>query len=411
MRKGVFSPTDILIPNEYISFELWSVIACDQFTSQCDYWERVKNMVGECPSTLKMIIPEATLNLIDEDKEINKISSTMKGYIKQGVFREVTNSFIYVERTLADGCIRRGLVGAVDLEEYDFTHESGKTASILSSEDTVLDRLPPRIRVRKAASLELPHIITLIADKNNTVIKPLDDIKQNLPLVYNFKLMEGGGYLKGYQVSGSYADNIIKALQLLNEKNTSSRGLMIMGDGNHSLAAAKSYWNDVKESLNDFEKETHPARYALLELNNIYDSAIRFEAIHRVMFNIDNELFINNLTKTIKHGNDYKIQILTSNESISVGTSANSTGEVIEKVQTIIDNYIEQGGGYVDYIHDVDVLKKLVIDNNCVGIILPTVTKPEFFDVVTANGIFPRKSFSIGHAEDKRYYMECRMLV
>ena len=283
--KNVFTPANILIP-ENQSMEKWSVIACDQFSSEKEYWERVGNYVGGSPSTLHMIIPEAYLEEIDEDKEINKISEAMQGYLSSKIFKEIKESFIYVERTQPDGRVRKGIVGAVDLEEYDFT---GVSAAIRASEGTVLDRLPPRVKVRRAgASLELPHIITFINDADETVIEPLTKISGSLPLLYDFDLMEGGGHIKGKKVAGKEAEGVMAAMRALHEKNEM---LMIMGDGNHSLAAAKVYWDELKETLNEAEKETHPARTALVELNNVYDTAISFEAIHRVLFKIDSEKF------------------------------------------------------------------------------------------------------------------------
>ena len=255
--KNVFTPTNILIP-EGISMEAWSVIACDQFSSERDYWERAREIVGDKPSTLNMIIPEAYLEEIDEETEINKISTAMDDYLKSGIFRENKDSFIYVERTQPDGRIRKGIVGAVDLDEYDFT---GVSAAIRASEGTVLDRLPPRIRIRRAAPLELPHIITFIDDNECTVVEPLAKIANSLPLLYDFDLMEGGGHIKGMAVTGENAENVMKAMRALHEKNEM---LMIMGDGNHSLAAAKVYWDEIKQNLDESERKNHPASYAIV---------------------------------------------------------------------------------------------------------------------------------------------------
>ena len=414
--KSIFSKTNILLPNENVSPGLWSVIACDQFTSQNDYWERVKQTVGTMPSTLNMIIPEVTLGRIDESDEINKICSCMNSYINQGLFRDVKDSYIYVERTLPDGMVRKGLVGIVDLEEYDFTGTGN--AAILASEGTVLDRLPPRIRVRESAALELPHIIALIADAEKTVIEPVSSISENLPLLYDFKLMENGGYLKGYKISGEDAKNIENALNTIYENSRDKnphlcrapRCFMIVGDGNHSLAAAKTYWNNIKSELSINELSDHPARYALLEVNNLYDPAVRFEAIHRVVFNIDADNFINALLKEIPAGNDFVLKLLTFNDQKDQRVSASSASDIIAKVQAFLDDYVINTGGSIDYIHNENAVKELIKENNCVGILLPVLSKPEFLDTVAAGRIFPRKSFSIGHAEEKRYYMECRKI-
>ena len=419
MKKSIFSTADILLPSDEVSPELWSVIACDQFTSERDYWERVKQRVGEAPSTLNMIIPEVYLDDIDEEGEIRKLAGFMDDYINQGIFREVRDSFIYVERKQSDGNVRKGLVGKVDLEEYDFSE--AQDAAILASEGTVLDRLPPRIRVRKAASLELPHIMTFIADEDNTVIEPLAEKAATLPALYDFELMEGGGHLRAVQISGSDAENVIKAMDALHEKNkalTPPQCLMIMGDGNHSLAAAKSYWNELKQNLSSAEQETHPARFALVEVNNLYDPAINFEAIHRVVFDVDVEVFISDLKDALPAGSDFTLEILAKESgglrvkpAMTKGVQANSTSDLIAMVQEFLDDYVDRKGGRIDYIHDVDVVEKLAKEKNCAGILLPTVTKPEFFKTVSASGIFPRKSFSVGHARDKRYYMECRKII
>ena len=401
--KNIFVPTDILIP-EGTPMDAWSVIACDQFSSEPEYWERVKDNVGARPSTLKMIIPEAYLEEIDEGQKIDEICEAMEDYVRNQIFRESKESFIYVERTQSDGRTRKGIVGAVDLEEYDFT---GVTASIRASEGTVLDRLPPRIRVRKAAQLELPHIITFIDDKNETVIEPLSKNKNSLPLLYDFELMEGGGYIKGWKVSGTDAENIMASMRVLNEKNEM---LMIMGDGNHSLAAAKVYWDELKENLSEDEKENHPARRALVELNNVYDHAISFEAIHRVIFNIDSKAFIDAFAKATPRGKDYVIHWTSKEGSGDIGIKADCIGDMLTIMQDFIDEYIKGTDSIIDYIHGSDSTLALGKGDGCIGLILPAMDKSDFFETVEKSGVFPRKSFSVGHAQDKRYYLECRKI-
>jgi len=401
--KNVFTTTSILIP-EGVSMEAWSVIACDQFSSEKEYWERVSKIVGDKPSTLNMIIPEAYLEEIDEEKEIGKISSAMKKYLDSDIFREYTDSLVYVERTQPDGRIRKGIVGAVDLDEYDFT---GVTAAIRASEGTVLDRLPPRIRVRKAASLELPHIITFIDDVNETVVEPLAKIAANLPLLYDFDLMEGGGHIKGMLVKGDEAENVMKAMRALHEKNDM---LMIMGDGNHSLAAAKVYWDELKQNLSESEKEHHPARRALVELNNVYDPAISFEAIHRVLFNIDPEKFIKDFESAVPGGTDYVIHWSSKTGGGEIGVKADCIGDMLTIMQDFIDDYIKDTESVVDYIHGEDSTVTLSKGDRCVGLILPAMCKSDFFETVEKSGVFPRKSFSVGHAQDKRYYLECKKI-
>jgi len=401
--KNIFTPTDILIP-EGVSMELWSVIACDQFSSQREYWESARDKVGDKPSTLNLIIPEAYLEEIDEDKEITKISAAMHEYLESGIFKESKESFIYVERRQPDGRVRKGIVGAVDLDEYDFT---GVSAAIRASEGTVLDRLPPRIRIRRAAPLELPHIITFIDDKECKVVEPLAEIADSLPVLYDFELMQGGGHIKGMKVTGKDADNVMAAMRALNEKNEM---LMIMGDGNHSLAAAKVYWDEIKQNLSEAERENHPARRALVELNNVYDPAVSFEAIHRVLFNIDAKAFIDAFKKAAPQGSDYTIQWSTRDESGEIGIKAACIGDMLTIMQEFIDDYIKDTDSVVDYIHGEDSTKKLAQGDRCVGLVLPAMDKSDFFETVEKSGVFPRKSFSVGHAEDKRYYLECRAI-
>jgi len=328
----------------------------------------------------------------------------MNDYVKRGLFREIKDSFVYVERTQSDGRTRRGLVGAVDLEEYDFARHD---VSILASEGTVLDRLPIRIDVRRAASLELPHIMTFIDDRAETVIEPLSIKAARLPLLYDFSLMEGGGHIRGMRVSGSDADEVMHAMAELHKK---SRALMVMGDGNHSLAAAKVYWDKLKTNLSESDKQTHPARRALLEVNNVYDAAIGFEAIHRVVFNVDPSRFAAALENAMTKGSGYMLRVHSQSQSGILGVSADCIGDMLAQLQAFLDRYIKVNGGNVDYIHGADTVERLSKAKRCVGIVLPAMDKSELFGTVTTKGTFPKKSFSVGHARDKRYYLECRAI-
>ena len=402
--NNIFTPTDILLPKPEL-MEKWSVIACDQFSSQKDYWERVKFFAGDNPSTLNMIIPEAYLEEIDEKTQISQISTAMEKYLSSDILTEVKNSFVYVERTQPDGRVRKGIVGAVDLEEYDFTGK--EKANIRASEGTVLDRLPPRVRVRKAASLELPHIMTFINDKNGIVIEKLAENTGNLPKLYDFTLMEGGGSIKGYKVTGEAADALIKAIDTLQK---SSDIFMVMGDGNHSLAAAKVYWDELKQNLTGQERENHPARRALVEVNNVYDPAISFEAIHRVLFNIDAPAYIEAFEKAVPQGNDYAIKWFYKNKNGEIGIKADCIGDMMVVMQDFMDEYVKDSETIIDYIHGEDTTIKLSQEENCLGLLLPAMDKSDMFETVALRGVFPRKSFSVGHAKDKRYYLECRLI-
>jgi len=404
MSKDVFTPADILLP-QGVAPEIWSVIACDQFSSERDYWQRVNEKVNGAPSTLNMIIPEAYLEGIDEEKEIKRICAAMDDYAQRGLLCKIDNSFVYAERTQPDGRVRRGLVGAVDLEEYDF---SGGDAAILASEGTVLERLPARIRIRRAARFELPHIMTFIDDIESTVIEPLAEKSGKLPLLYDFDLMEGGGHIRGLRVAGSEADGVMAAMRALHEKN---RTLMVMGDGNHSLAAAKVYWDEIKQSLSETERENHPARRALLEVNNVYDPAITFEAIHRVIFGVEPIGFVSELEKAMPQGTDYHLRWVTRAQSGVIGIAAKCIGDLLTAMQSFIDGYIQHTGCSIDYIHGEDTAKSLAGGEGCLGLILPAMDKSELFATVACRGVFPRKSFSVGHARDKRYYLECRGII
>ena len=403
MMRDIFTTADVLLPGG-ISFEKWSVVACDQFSSEREYWERVDAFVGGEPSTLRMIIPEAYLEEINEEEEVRKIRAAMDGYVERGVISEIKDSFIYVERTQADGRVRRGLVGTIDLDDYEF---SGIEAPILASEGTVLDRLPARIRVRQAARLELPHIMTFINDTDATVIEPLASIAADLPLLYDFELMEGGGHIKGMRVTGSAADRVKEAMHVLSGKN---KMLMVIGDGNHSLAAAKVYWDRIKQDMGDKERESHPARRALVEVNNVYDPAISFEAIHRVIFDTDPAGFIKEFEKAMPAGSDYVLQIVSGSHNSSVGVAADCIGDMLTVMQGFLDDYVTRNGCRIDYIHGDDSTMKLAQGERCVGIIVPSMDKSELFATVETSGVFPRKAFSVGHAWDKRYYLECRVI-
>ena len=440
MIKDVFTTADILVP-EGVPMEEWSVIACDQFSSERDYWERIREKVGGAPSTLHMIIPEAYLDEIDEEKKTGEISAAMDEYLRRGVLRAAKDSFVYVERTQPDGRVRRGLVGAVDLEEYDF---SGGPAAILASEGTVLERLPARIRIRRSAGLELPHIMVFIDDKAAAVIEPLSKRADELPLLYDFDLMEGGGHIRGMRVSGDAADAVAAAVRSLHTPEhtpgahgipgASERMLMVVGDGNHSLAAAKVYWDELKQGLSDKERENHPARLALVEVINVYDPAISFEAIHRVIFDVDPAEMIYALNNAFAGGSgcdkqdrgeyekqggsecdkqgrgEYELRWITSAQSGSVRVSADCIGDMLTALQEFLDRHIKRTGCRVDYIHGADTAERLARQERRLGLILPAMDKDELFKTVAAGRVFPKKSFSVGHAQDKRYYLECRAI-
>ena len=396
-KKLGFMPADILIPKK--DFESWSVVACDQYTSEGEYWEEVEKITYGKKSTLNLVFPEIYLNG-DKNARIEKINMTMKQYIDEDTFDILENSFVYVERTLESGNIRKGLVGVIDLEMYDYSENA--TAPIRATEKTVIERIPPRVEIRKGASLELPHVMLLMNDETDAVIKSAENSKGEK--LYDFDLMMNGGRIKGYKISPS--KEIFDALSNLWSKG--SNAVYVVGDGNHSLATAKECWNMIKTALTDEEKENHRARYALVELNNVHSPAIEFEPIHRVVFNCDSADLLKKLSElqgncshTITYVTKEKKEQITFNSPFSLTVAA---------LQDFLDKYVKENNLEIDYIHGIDSTCKVACNGNNLGFILPDVDKSGLFSGVAKDGSLPRKTFSIGHAFEKRYYLEARKI-
>ncbi|MBQ6539961.1 MAG: DUF1015 domain-containing protein, partial [Oscillospiraceae bacterium] len=326
MTKHVFVPGDILIP-EGTDLSKWSVIACDQFSAQRDYWDRVTDYVGDSPSTLKMIVPEAYLEGTDMAEASRECNRVMAEYIDDGLFRTVENSFIYVERTTSEGKLRRGLVGLIDLDEYEYVE--GNHALIRASENTIVSRLPPRIDIRRNASLELPHVMMLIDDPDETVVEPRGKLRRVLEKVYDFELMEGGGHIRGWRVTGENAELVMRALAKLGEREIE----IVIGDGNHSIAAAKECWNQLKTGLTEEERRNHPARYALAELNNVYDRGIEFESINRVALGVDTEKLLGELKARLSTDEGCELRYYSTAGSGTVTVPFPSLGGMIGLLQ------------------------------------------------------------------------------
>ena len=416
MENRIFLPGDILLP-AHCDMRLWSVVACDQFTSQPEYWFEAENLVGGAPSTLRLMLPEAFFGVRDTAQETEKLLDNMESYLKTGVFRTVRDSYIYIERTLPDGMLRRGLLGLVDLEEYDY--HRGVMSAVHSTEDVVEDRLPPRLEVRSRAALEMPHIMLFIDDAGRTVIEPLRDMVGGGDMEYDFDLMLGGGHITGWRVHGGAAAKVSGALAALadpaalREKySADTLTAYAVGDGNHSLAAAKLYWEKLKPTLTEAERGNHPARFALAELVNAQDEAIGIEPIHRVLFGVDGGDFLAKARSELSSGSgnvrDVTVCTEASRETISV--PAESMAELIGRCETFCRAYIASCGGKLDYIHDDQTAAGLASRHGSAGLLLPAMGKSELFSSIIASGGFPRKSFSVGHARDKRYYLECRRL-
>ena len=393
----VFSPTDILIP-ETQHLTKWSVVACDQFSSEREYWQRVNKSVGDAPSTLRLIVPEVCLEDADIGERTKSCGVAAAEYLNGGIFEEHKNCFVYTRRTLRDGRVRCGLVGALDLECYDY---SGKPSKIGATEQTVPSRLPPRAKARQLMPIEAPHIMALIDDPAKSCLEPLASLK--LPLLYDFELMENSGRLAGYLVEGEFAEKLSSAIESLPD------GIKI-GDGNHSLAAAKISWEGVKQTLPPEQQTEHPARYALAELNNVYDAAIDFHAIHRVVFGTEPQRFLDGLINSASGDGDYVIHYESAGLKGSFNARNAPIGEVIDDIQLYIDSECEKTGCTVDYIHGEEAFTRLSAAPDRVGLLLPTMNKADLFRTVKSRGVFPRKSFSIGEAWDKRFYMECRKI-
>lgn len=392
MNKNFF-PAKILLPKT--DFEKWAVVACDQYTSEPQYWKEVEDFVGDTPSAFNLILPEVYLSK-DNSERINKINKNMQNYLQNGVFNEFDNTFVYVERTLADGKLRRGVVGLIDLESYSY--KKGEKALIRSTEATVLERIPPRVEIRKNAPLEMPHIMLLIDDAGETVIEPLAEKTDDFKKLYDFKLMQNSGSIKGFAISEAAAENMQTALNALIE-NTDDKMLFAVGDGNHSLATAKEC-----HELN----KTENSRYALVEVVNIHDKSLEFEPIYRVLFGVNPETVINDFLE--KTGGEYfgeDAQKFTCVYGENVREiSVKPTGKL---AVATLQNYLDKNPqGETDYIHGEDVVYSLCKKENTLGFIFSGMQKSELFDAVKQDGALPRKTFSMGHASDKRFYIEAR---
>lgn len=413
MNRNVFLPADLLLPKT-AKMEKWAVIACDQFTSDKAYWKRVRANAEGAVSAVNLILPEAELGAPDEAEQIAKIDRTMERYIADGVFECYKDSYIYVERTLENGLIRKGLVGMVDLEAYDYM--PGAVSAIRATERTVTERIPPRQKVRRNAAVELPHVLMLCDDSDKCLIEPVAEKKAGLRLLYDFHLMEDGGHIRGWLVQGKDADEFNKALSEyslhIGEKYADLDGLPMIfavGDGNHSLATAKSCYEELKRMHPDEDLSAHPARYALVELENIHDEAQAFEPIHRVVFNTEPERLLSAL-ESYCSPDGYPVKWYSGDKSGTVCLDRNRSELAVGVLQNFLDAYLAENRGETDYIHDDDALIGLARKNAAIGFLLPNMEKSQLFRGVIADGVLPRKTFSMGHSREKRYYLEARKI-
>ena len=403
-----FKSGNILIPKD-VDMTKWSVVACDQYTSEPEYWEEVSQIVGDSPSTLKLTLPEVYLEDADVEERIKNINHNMEKMLEDGIFTEYKDSMIYLERTQDDGKVREGLMGIVDLEDYSY--EKGSQTLIRATEKTVIERIPPRVKVRENALLELPHIMILIDDQEKQIIETLKNEVKEEDVVYDFDLMKKGGHIKGYKISDSSIARVVEQLGNLADKevfekkyDVKDKGVLLfaMGDGNHSLATAKACYEKLKETMSEEEYLNHPARYALVELVNLHSEALEFEAIHRVVFDVNVEDLIEELNKYYsinEEGNGQKFELVTKDFDKTLYIENPKSNIAVGSIQMFLDEYLDNHNGKIDYKKDGNV-----------GIIFDAMAKEDLFKTVILDGALPRKTFSMGHSHDKRFYLEARKI-
>lgn len=441
-KIGISIPS-IYLPSEKVNKNKWSVVACDQYTSQPDYWKKVTELVGENPSTLNLIFPEVYLEEINAENRISKINETMEKYLNEEILIPIKQGFILTERKISAEKTRNGLIVALDLEKYDYRKNS--EALIRSTEGTIMDRLPPRIKIRENSPIEIPHIMILIDDPNHSVIEPL--FNQELEKLYDFDLMMEGGNIKGYLVDKKpILEKILKNISSLASPEYFSEKygvsgkktlLYAVGDGNHSLATAKVIWERLKEENKNVKNiHDHPARYALVEIVNLYDDSLQFEPIHRLIFNISPIEMLQSIEKYYKNqGSDLHIKYCNSksellnqkklinseNSHVIPFISDNKIGILtierpkfnleVATLQSFLDEYLKKScEAKIDFVHGDDVVFNLGSQPNNIGFLLPVISKHELFKTVIKDGALPRKTFSMGEAHEKRYYLECRKI-
>ena len=427
---------EILLPKN-IDVKSWSVIACDQYTQDLDYWKKAEANPSGKPSTLNLILPEVYLGAPDKANRIEKIRSTMNQYIEENVFDAPRNCMIYVERKTAFGRMRKGLVTQIDLETYEWKPFS--KANIRATEATIVERIPPRMEIRRGAPLELPHIMLLVDDKADDLVGGAGKLVRSKKPVYDGELMCNGGSITGWAVeSESEISAVTQAIAKIADKNRAEDGstfLFAVGDGNHSLATAKAVWDEYKEKLiangaTEAEIAESPVRFALVEIVNIYDTGLTFEPIHRVIFDCDVEGLIKHLSEKLNGSvcevagaKELEAAVKASHADFGFAYKANGnqkfillktgiTELAVARLQPEIDAFLKASDkkSEIDYIHGSDEVLKLGERDNAVGILLPPIAKDSFFETISGRGPLPRKSFSMGEADEKRFYLECRKL-
>ena len=417
---------DIMLPKKGTDLSKWAVVACDQYESEKEYWKSASDIVGEAPSTLRLIFPECYLEDNDGDQRIANINASMKKYVDAKLFDTYKESFFLVRRTCS-GVSRWGLMAALDLDRYSW--EKGSKTLIRATEGTILSRIPPRKKIRKDAPLEIPHIMVLISDEKRSVIEPLAAKKDSLKSVYDVELMKNGGHIEAWLVnSDEDKENICKAFEAIYAALDKSNPLLFaMGDGNHSFATAKSCWEDIKATLTPEQQKNHPARFCLVELENIFDPGLVFEPIHRVFFNVPEDVFLNELKKNaesisieevgcknciadkIKDQSEQRFGYCVAGKHAVVTLKKPAANIAAGTLQKVIDELVKQKYN-IGYIHGADVTDKQGSEKGNIGIFLPAIDKSTFFETIIKDGALPRKTFSMGEANEKRFYMEARAI-
>ncbi|MBP5610474.1 MAG: DUF1015 domain-containing protein [Clostridia bacterium] len=408
-----FYPADILLPDfKKVDGTRYAVVACDQFTSEPAVWDETEKIVGEAPSTLRFILPE--LWLPERKERIPGIHDAMERALSNGTFTEYPHAMIYLRRTQSDGTVREGLIGAIDLLDYDY--RPGSKPPIRATEGTVLERVPPRVDIRRGAKIELPHVMLLLDDPNKTVIEPLAEIATDKAPLYDFDLMQGGGHVTGYLLDRAEQKRVDDTLEALAPEGEDPL-VFAVGDGNHSLAAAKAYFEELLETLGD-EAMTHPARYALVELVNLHSAALVFRPIYRAVFGADqndlmNALLSDVLTSSVTNvgAPAAHLTVLTKENSSAVTYPHGTHPLDVGTLQSFLDRYVAAHPGVtVDYIHGEDALASIVSERGAIGFTFPGMEKEQLFPAVSERGALPRKTFSMGAAREKRYYLEARKI-
>ncbi len=438
LAHNALNVPEILVPRTGIDLSRWAVIACDQFTQDREYWQNLAARIGNEPSTLSMILPEVYLEDADRSSRLTAIRNAMNKNLEGNVFADPVKGFVYIERKTAYGRTRRGLVAAIDLDAYDWKPDS--TAPIRATEATIVERIPPRMEIRRGAPLESPHIMLLVNDPCKSLIEAIGQQVHGTPPLYDTPLEPSAGHITGWAVTDekllALTSNALEGLAAAGRASDGSTFLFAVGDGNHSLATAKAVWDEfraahkIEAEKGTLDLENHPARFALVELVNLYDEGLTFEPIHRVLFNADPEELIQNMAQELggtitEAGSAATLEHLVEDRNTTrfgfVYTTNGTTRfrclespadtMAVSRLQPALDLYIGSHSGItIDYIHGAEEVFRLGDKPATLSILLPPVEKDSFFTTIATGGPLPRKSFSMGEASEKRYYMECRKL-